>query len=671
MVPTWLAGTFDNDKGVAKAATTGWESLLNTNEKMTALLKKSQPVILAYAQEGLDETPESLSDERTMSPDDLKATYTRLIGNCIDMVTHLMKSLGEEDRKKYSAKYEAFFGNSEFLECTSSEDVHLRRSSMRLISTCMFRHSSIIKANLKTIGHALLSEALSSNQLGSAFDLLDLIKILTSRFPELWTEATLRKNPLARFRNFVGKGSQRGDPGYWSCLASLLVIMPQDILPPKTTTLLDILSSVRAGIKNRDEPRTNSSAAWTAYINIVRDMLFNRLSDPESQVKLFQEALLPIIANFTLIPSEEVAWSVDTPARVRAVLELFSSLESGTLRDCVRDLVLQDILSNAKKLEEDLFSPLADNIIELRFSRWFQIVDWVFTHPELRLYLGSPQGKEDVILSATEDLIRACPKVIEGRLGKSYGAASGLSACISSMTIVKERPALMDFVKAFLAKELFGLLLTPSGEYLLSALKSLKASGQQEAFKNIYSTTIRKALELSPSDRQTKSIILILLKGNGADLALTNDLLQKFIHHHAREALDIEIGDDRDPSWSVLCAAIISKSMSVANATTITDMIITNLLYGDDVAIDRGLRALKCFSEKDTAILVSSSERIRNLLTCLVKLSEDDMDSADPRESAIQSLTKIIAGSDKRGFAVNLIDVLRNQLTSFDKSSLR
>lgn len=670
MVPTWLAGTFDNDKGVAKAATSGWDSLLHSDEKMASLLKQSQGAVLAYAQEGLDETPETLSDERSMSPDDVKATYIRLIGNCIDMVTYLMKSLSEDDRKKYSSKYETFFGTTDFLECTSSEDAHLRRSSIRLINTCVFRHPSIIKSNLKPIAQALLSHALNSNQLGSAYDLLELVKILTAKFPEIWTETSSKKGPLTRFRTFVEKGSQRGDSGYWPCLASLVTIMPQEVLPPKTVTLLDVLSSVRTGIRNRDEPKTNLPIAWAAYIKITQEMMVNKLSDPDSKVKLAQEALLPLISNFTLMPPGESAWSTDART-VESVLQLFSSLDAATLRDRVRDLLVEDLVSSAKQLETDLFSPLNDGIVASRLSRWFQVVDWVFANSELKAYLGSTKADNETILSVTERLVRACPKVIEGRQGASYGAASGLAACMLSSALIKESPELLDYVKTYLGKQLFSLLLTPSGEYLLSALNALKSSGREDAFNQIWSTTIRKVLESDASNRQVNAVALMLRKGDSGDLALEDNLLQKFISHHVEEALENDMGEDVEPSWTVLSAAAQSNSISAATFATITNSIIATFMIGSDSSIDRGLRALKCFPEKHCAFLLSSSHERLELLTCLIRLSEDEMDSTDPREPAIQSLTRIVANSDESGFAVSLIEVLQNQLTNIDKSALR
>ncbi|KUJ16723.1 uncharacterized protein LY89DRAFT_616218 [Mollisia scopiformis] len=679
MVPAWLAGTFDNDKGVAKAAKEGWLSLLNTHEKMSSVVKKSQPAFLAYVQEGFDETPETLNDERTMSPDDLKATYYRLIGNCLDMVTYLIKSLGEPEVKKHSGKYEALLGNQEFLGCTSSDDVHLRRSSIQLITVCAFRQPSFIKANLKAISRALIAEALNHTQLGTAYDLVEAFKILTVKFPEIWTfPIKSKKDPMTRLRGFIEKGSQRGSSDYWNSLFTLLLIIPEEILPHKFFTMMEFASAFRLGIKNRDEPRSNLQIAWSTYFKLVIDMATKHLSDPDSQVRLIKEAIFPAIRNFILLDPEQAAWTVDTPDNFKDVLIQLSSLDLDKASERIRNALKAELKSCAQRLEESMLSPVPvdalevkkfEDAVESRFLRWFSLFKWVLSDAKLESYLGNPEPKDENIVAITDNLIRMCPKAIERRQGKSYGAASGLLTCMRhSSLFVAHHPSLVDFIRDYLEKQLFALLETPCGEYLVATLKTLKACpGQQDAFKEIWTRTVGSALRLPSGDQQSTCLALMLLRGDGSELALQDDLLQQFIRNCSRDAVVSNDG----PSWSVFHAAAASKSISDGMASEIIDIIVNALLSPNDDAIDSGLKALTSLSEKDVSLLVSSQERRLSLLTLLMNLNEYDTTTA--RRSTVAALTKVLSegGTDSNGPSDNpQIAVIRNQLKSITDTPL-
>ncbi len=91
LVGAWLSGLFDNDRPVAKAARESLNQVFRTEEKMRALWRIFQTTILEYASNAiLHETVQSLSDERTVSPDDAEAKYTRVIGCSILVVTELL-----------------------------------------------------------------------------------------------------------------------------------------------------------------------------------------------------------------------------------------------------------------------------------------------------------------------------------------------------------------------------------------------------------------------------------------------------------------------------------------------------------------------------------------------------------------------------------------------------
>ena len=91
LVGAWLAGLYDNDRPVAKATRDSLKNVFPTEEKIRSIWKVYQSAILEYSRDAiLRETIQSLSDERTVSPDDAEAKYARVVGTCISVVTNML-----------------------------------------------------------------------------------------------------------------------------------------------------------------------------------------------------------------------------------------------------------------------------------------------------------------------------------------------------------------------------------------------------------------------------------------------------------------------------------------------------------------------------------------------------------------------------------------------------
>ncbi|KAF8849447.1 hypothetical protein BDZ45DRAFT_732224 [Acephala macrosclerotiorum] len=697
MLPTWLAGTFDSDKGAAKAAKDGLEVLLNTAEKRSTALKKLQQVILAYVQGGLDETPSTLSDERTMSAEDLKAVYFRMIGNSIDMVTSLLKTLTEDDIRKYKDKYEALLGNEELLEFASSEDVHLRRSSLQLISAYVFRQPSAVKANLKAIGHALISDALRGPQLGSTYDLVETLKVLTTKFPEVWPLSSKpKKDPLARLRSFIEKGSQRGPSEYWKSLVALILVIPEETFPPKVSSILELMSALRTGMSNRDEPKTNLLVAYAAYLTIAHSFATTRLTDTESQVKLIRDSLFPAIENFIVIDPGQTTWSIATSDNIKEALRTCLTLKlSPTCEkagDQIQISLKQELKLWSQKLTDRLLDPIsvetrdykkAQDNIQSGFVRWFLLLEWVWADRDLR-YLQNRLPEADSLMTITQKMMDACAEVLIGRQGKPYAAAAGMLACLRMGSFfMKNCRSIINSLADFLEAHLFDLIGTPSGEYLLAALKELKAcpppsipfanyskadlldkqAGSRRA-SEIWSDTLRKVLALPSTDLRCSLVASMLLRTDGSQLAEVDQNLQDFVRDRARDAV---LSND-DPSWLLFDAAATSKSISREAALEITDIIANALISPHLDVTERGLKALSSLSQKDTRLLISSNDRQLSLLTRLMELSEAQSDWLDAaHKSTIKHLTKVLSETDTPSddpLANPLIQIIRNQLIS-------
>ena len=134
----WLAGLYDNDKIVSKAAQEALSSLLPTKEKLLGLRKAYQKPILQYCTSVIcNETVDSLSDARTVSTDDAEAKYARTVATCVCLLQDLLQTLPSEDRERYQSLYDDIFASDKLWTFVSAKDPFLSKSTLKFFQVCL------------------------------------------------------------------------------------------------------------------------------------------------------------------------------------------------------------------------------------------------------------------------------------------------------------------------------------------------------------------------------------------------------------------------------------------------------------------------------------------------------------------------------------------------------
>ena len=118
VISPWLAGLYDNDRSVSRAAQESLKQVFPSEEKLFNLWRLYQASIIAYSMDAITkETVDTLSDERTTSPDDAFAKHARVLAMGILLVTHLIGQLVSSEKRFKIFAHE-----------TSSRRCHGRRS---------------------------------------------------------------------------------------------------------------------------------------------------------------------------------------------------------------------------------------------------------------------------------------------------------------------------------------------------------------------------------------------------------------------------------------------------------------------------------------------------------------------------------------------------------------
>lgn len=227
----WLAGQYDKDRAASKVAKTTLAAILDTEKKVVSLKKQCQAAILEYAQDAIKETPETLSDERTMSKDDREDKHRRVVSSSLYLVVNLLTSLDKDEILKEQEKYEELLlNNQEVWSLAASEDAYVRKSANELLVACIEHQPAIVQESLELIGQNFIIKGLRTSQSTTASSLLSTLVSLSSKYPQVWTYAYGKKDVLSLLRSFMQRGSQSCNEQYWGVLFQLLELLPRTIL---------------------------------------------------------------------------------------------------------------------------------------------------------------------------------------------------------------------------------------------------------------------------------------------------------------------------------------------------------------------------------------------------------------------------------------------------------
>jgi hypothetical protein len=620
IVGSWLAGTYDRDRAVSRAAVDGITSFLDTDQKVTTFWKRCQIQVLDYAQEAINETPQTLSDERTMTAEDVQAKYFRVVGSSISLVLNLLDKLEASDILKYQDKYDEFLSNNKKLwSLASCEDSFVRRTVDQLLQICVDKLPAMIEADLELISHGFIGEALRNSQSSSAFQLVAALRAVTSRFPDVWTSAYKgKKAPSSRLRHFVEKGSQGGPPAFWPTFSKLLSILPSGVLPVDVVSSLELLKAFRDGISNRQEPRNNAADAWQSYFETVTHLV-GGLADPSGHGSLFQEAVYPLFEQYLHPSVENSKWSSGNSTVILAKAYHVCALIKGTESENsftnewqrLADDFIQRLNTSLPEQSKDYHKSQTALVAESH--RWFGLFSAI-------LSIETLDSSGDQLMLPSRKIITTAIAAQVNRNGKPYSAAATIESALRlSPKFFELDSASLNTLRSFLENHLSRLIISPSSEYLVSILNLFRLiTGQQSVFDDIWQSTIDRTLTLPDGEQKIKVVTALISNDAVARLTPHNPALQDFL-----SAISIRAVRDQEQAESrnLFVAALTFNSLTAPSEKDLLDQIIL-IIEPKQGTTAGALAALELISKKKPALLRQESKTSITLITKLLAITE-------------------------------------------------
>ncbi|KAI4866857.1 hypothetical protein F4820DRAFT_239123 [Hypoxylon rubiginosum] len=628
IVGSWLAGTFDRDKAVSRAATEGLSSFLTTPEKVTQFWRRCQPQILEYASDAIKETAETLSDERSTNADDAEAKYHRVLGSSLALVLNLLQKLGLSDLEKCQDIYDQFFEQDKVWASVTINDAVVRRLSSQLLSACLEKRSGRTAADLARLSKTFVGEGLKSNQTGSATEYICVLTQLTVKHPTTWTSEYRGKKSLAsRLKGFLERGSQGSTSKFWISLNSLLEVIPASILPENLDGAQGFLKSMRLGVTSREEPRSNAVDGWSTYLNTARRFI-TTVQSGEDRVKLVQESIFPLVAHYLYPTPETSIWA--SGSQLTILIKAYTSTATSPFEEVVeatrsewnqwkgnfRDRVRNSLPEASKEYEKSQKSVADEG------NRWFALTGLISEAHEKTLGTDRPIPNLPAIYSL--ELLQDVFKLLKTRNWKPFGAAATVeSAFRQSPRLFRQSSEsaneVFGYLEGLLSENQVELLQSPAAAYIFSSINLLgQIPEQQQEYEKIWKANITALLDQTDQPGALPALTTLISTEYARTLtqqiqALEGELIQR--------CLSCAV-NDTNLGWDLFDAVFTYGTLTDTAARQLAKELggrITNALGQPNPGVVKGLRLI---AEKKPDILIQDEETHMNLMTNLLSLSE-------------------------------------------------
>ncbi|KAK4226614.1 E3 ubiquitin-protein ligase listerin [Podospora fimiseda] len=602
-VAPWVAGSFDRDRRVSKAASDGLSSFLQTKEKEDAFWRSIQTKVLEFATEASRETPDTLSDERSTTKQDAEAKYHRVMGATLCLVINL---LARGDLATLLDGLTEYFKVDALWAIPKADDAFVRRSFYRLLQSTLEASPELLKPALQKAGRALVVDSFQHGQNGSASDLLRALVGLTKHFPQVWG----KKHPLQRLQSFVSKGSQGGADEYWRNLDQLLSAFSGN--SPSEEVVSTFLASLRTGIADRLETRAGRQQAFESYAHVLR--LYLPTFTPSAA---FIEDNISSLTRQYFHPNPEA--SIPTPQNPVFIAKAWVAASHHP--DTNTQQLVQD---EWVKLADSFVSRMANSLPEVsegykksqdsvaaEGERWFGLVSSFASSK------SDIQGPfQDAVSKSSANVLLGALDLLHRRNFKPFGAASVIQSAVRHCPALCSEQDLSSRLLPLNDSEFdFDLFVaSPSFPYIVSDLNAIAGRGLEDIWKTLALSVAKLDLDSVIGVSAIKALISVPETSAFAkELAPVQEFLVRAweLFHNGKTSPDLKDLCDTTLSLDTLT----SESINLIS-TRVVDSLRIPTTYGS------GLDALDIILRKRPELLPTDSDFHVSLITTLLALAD-------------------------------------------------
>lgn len=614
LVGAWLAGLFDRDRVVARAANDGLSSFLTTPEKTNGFWKKCQSQILTFASEAIQETADTLSDDRSTTKEDADAKYFRVINASLSLVLNLLHRIDDNELGKAEADYEHFVSSPAIWKSITLMDAAVRRTTSQLLLLCLKKQLSY--ADTADCRNAFITGGLKTPQTGSAVEYLTALVALTSSKPDIWNPAAKsKKSPLERLEAFIAKGSQGSRSGYWEALTKLLSVIPNDAYAASTST--NTPDAIRQGLQNREEPRTNNTPAWKCYTDSVSREL-SRL-DTDQAATFAASQIFPLFEHY-IFPVAGKNTSGAGGISVTGLKDLYVSYSSHSTAasasskqewERLGEMMCAKLSASLPGVSREYQS--SQELVGEEGKRWLQLDSEI--HKAISV---ESQEIQDFLSPQSSKIVAHSMVLLESRNMKPFGAARILASALQLTPYIFQDELgtrICDFLEEAANEHIDRVVESPSASTLQACVNAIGTIDPiKSRFDTIWDLWVKASLSLPPSNDRAKMLGLLVAHDTVSERVRKSTTLQAEIISQGRA-----LATGQSDSWGLFTPAISHNGLDKSSATTLTAEV-TQLI--EEKPSERALEVLELIIRSMPELLSENEDLHTSLVTQLLALAD-------------------------------------------------
>ena len=679
IVGPWLAGLYDVDRSVARATQESLEQVFPSVEKRSNLWRLYRSFIIAFCNDAVTkESVYTLSDERTISPDDALAKHARVVGASILVVINMIENYPPEKAGDHDDAVGGFLAEEKIWDLASHSDAFVRRAVYKLLVATLIKKQDTL--DLKLISAKLLTSSLHIDQTGSALAYARALAVLTQHSPGVWTEyysGSGKKSAARRLQQFLKKGSQGGSVEFWGQVESIICNLPlqvfvseandgvlQHAAPGAAQSQPAILQVMLQALRKRDEPSRNLVAAWNAYLKVF-ERVQALLTNKSNRHDLLKDFLLPIFVHYIKPSQESSQWTMakdhqfqlDICAKAfilawhegeEIVHDYWTNLSEGIIEDIKTSLPEQS--KNYSKSQSS---------ISEETSRWFELEEHILKE-------DYPHSVKALFEDTSSSVLQAAIESITTRNGKPSGAAATLvSALQSTPQLIYNNAKLSSLVSQFVQRDIPKLALSPSAPHLFKVLGLLEGISGVDVGQP-YQACLRLLDEAPESPAKSKALTSLLSSPFLTDFGKT-EVLQDLMNGI------LELTFSGEESYWDLVQAILRNPATPAEL--VNNLIATSadsLHVESKTLISLEMLSMTAKRKRDALRSFATSTGGTKLLSRLLSLSENPEESVAEKAKALSvTIQGIVLDNEGLSKGVNpIIKIIRQDLATPTLSSL-
>lgn len=579
-------------------------------------------------------------------------------------------STPKSDLDKSQSLIKEFLNEEKVWKLACHDDSFVRRALYRLLSLALAKEKDAL--NPKLVSANILTSGLHTNQVGSAFDFAKALSVTTVELPGVWTvhyNGLGKKSAQNRLCHFLKRGSQGGPVEFWNHISTTLSKLPPSILMSADAeadkvdnaehrTYSPVLSAIREGLNNKNEPRVNQGAAWHLYLD-VSELVQSSLENADDHHQFCRASVLPILTQFISPSPGQSQWVISGTQQGSIFIRACSIALLGDPEDFNKEWqslsvkFIEDIKTSLPEQSKDFAK--SQDTVSTEANRWYQL--------QASLLRSNVAGSVRPIFEKTvSSEVPSIVSVLRDRNGKPYAAAAALVALLQSASeLVLSQDAIRVTMTAFVNDVLPNILLSPSAKHLVRLLEILEDNFD---IHQCY----EKCMQILANAPQSAERSMALQSFVSSSRLSDTDFLSEVVMNSLRHAKK----DDDGASWNLVMAAV-SNPMAPQN---LTDDVLAGMT--EDLTINArsfaGLNGLEKTLNRNEAVLreFALSTRGSNLVPKLLLLADSPDDTISQRAKSLNNvLERALAANGSSSQAANsMIDIVNEGLDRAGPESL-